>query len=202
MAEIAGNSTLASVHILLPEAIDRRFERWTEKMPGTSWPAWGGHVTLIPNFVPRVSVEEVRAAIRAVCAHEEPFMLRLAEPVAIQDMTRPDYHAVFLLVEEDGGDTQRLHQLRMALLADLAPLREDLRPELLEQRFLPHVTLALGLGEAEAAKLVKAMHADPLVAEFTVEVIWLVVQTPSEGKRVERIPIALGRVAPVELLRD
>jgi 2'-5' RNA ligase len=202
LAETVEIPTLASVHIMLPEAIDRRFERWTKKMPGTSWPAWGGHVTLIPNFALRGSVEEVRAAITAVCVHEEPFLVRLAEPVAIQDMTRPDYHAVFLLVDEDDGETERLRQLRMALLADLAPLREDLRPELLEQRFMPHVTLALGLGESEAARLVKAIRADPLIAEFMVEVVWLVVRTPNEGGRVERIPVPLGRVSPVELLRD
>ena len=194
--------TLASVHIMLPEAIDRRLERWTKKVPGASWPAWGGHITLIPNFRLRGTVEEARAAITAVCVHEEPFLLRLNGPVAIQDMTRPDYYAVFLLVEEEDGGTERLHQLRMALLADLAPLREDLRPELLEQPFMPHVTLALGLGESEAARLVRTLQADPLVAEFMVEVVWLVVRTPKEDGRVERIPVPLGRVAPVELLRD
>lgn len=207
MAERPEVPTLSSVQILLPEAVERRFERWTHKMPGASWPSWGGHVTLVPNFVPQGTVKEVRAAIASICAQEKPFMVRLATPVAVQDVTRPGYQAVFLLLEEQVLEEQdenqpRPQDLRAALLLALAPLRADVRPELLQQPFLPHVTLALGLGESEAAKMVQAMRADPLAAEFMVEVIWLLVQTPNDGGRVERHSISLGRVSSAEYLRD
>jgi hypothetical protein len=138
-----------------------------------------------------------------VCTQEEPFRVRLAAPIAIQDTTRPDYYAVFLAVEEQADDRhQRLHALRATLLATLEPMREDLRPELLEQPFLPHVTLALGLGEIEANRLVRAMRDDPLEAEFSVGVIWLVALLRGDGARYDRYPILLGRVDPLELLRD
>lgn len=183
---------LLSVHILLPEAIDRRLARWTEKMPGASWPSWGGHVTLVPNFVALDSVDVVRQRLEAVCVQESPFVMRLGAPMVVRDATRPTYAAVFLNVETTSEEQNtRLHDLRHQLLDTLAPLREHVRPELLEQPFLPHVTLALSIGESEAQKLVRAMRAEPVTAEFGVETIWLVVQ----GERFERIPIPLGRSA-------
>lgn len=221
MPENAPNPPQLSVHILLPEAINRRLERWTHKMEGASWPAWGGHVTLVPNFIERGEPGSVRAAVEAVCAHEEPFTVHFAAPSALQDSTRPDYFAVFLAVEgvtqdaEDEADTadddetegehdavQPIRHLRQKLLDTLQPLREDLYPQLVAQRFFPHVTLALGLGELEAQKLVREIRAEPLTAEFKVEVVWLVTQTFGEGGRFERQPIPLGQVAAAELMRD
>jgi 2'-5' RNA ligase len=203
MAELEKITALLSVQILLPESIERRLERRTQKMPGASWPVWGGHITLAPNFAARGTLEEVRAIVAGVCAHEEPFRLCLDTPVAVQDTTRPDYAALFLTVKGVGeGDDRRLHELRHTLLTALEPLREDLRPQLVEMPFLPHVTLALGLGETEAAQLVRAIRAEPIEAEFMVEVIWLVVQTIAETTRYDRYPISLGKVSPVELLRD
>lgn len=183
-----------SVHILLPEAVDRRLARWTEKMPGASWPSWGGHVTLVPNFAPLGSMDEVRKRLDAACLQVSPFVLRLGAPMVVQDATRPDYAAVFLNVESKGVESatgeksSRIHELRSKLLDALEPLREHLQPQLLEQPFLPHVTLALSIGETEAQKLVRAMRADPVVAEFGVQTIWLVAQ----GERFERFPIQLG----------
>jgi hypothetical protein len=97
--------------------------------------------------------------------------------------------------------TAQLHVLRSKLLSALAPLRQDVRPQLVEQPFLPHVTLALGLSESEATKLVHAMRAEPIAAEFKVEAIWLMMQRVDHGTRVERYPIPLGRLAAAELSR-
>lgn len=183
-----------SVHILLPEALDRRLARWTEKLPGASWPSWGGHVTLVPHFVSLGSVDDVRKQLEAVCLHEMPFMMRLGAPMVVKDATRPDYAAVFLGVEsadaESVGDDSgsRVHDLREKLLDALEPLREHLQPQLVEQPFLPHITLALSISELEAQKLVRAMRADPVVAEFGVQTIWLIVQ----GEDFERFAIPLG----------
>lgn len=194
MAENADIRTLFSVHIMLPEPIDRRLQRWTHKMPGASWPAWGGHVTLVPNFMTPLTVEAMRVLLQSVCAEQTPFGVRFGAPLAVQDITRPDYFAVFLTVEDDqgAGEGGPLHQLRALLLAVLEPVREDARPVLLEQSFLPHVTLALGLGEVEANRVVKSLRAEAIMAEFTVATLWLVTQSP--GARFERYPVALGRV--------
>lgn len=203
MAEDERIQLLLSVHILLPEAIDRRLERWTKNMPGTSWPAWGGHVTLVPNFTTHASMDEVRAVLQVVCNEEETFIARFGAPLAVQDMTRPDYYAVFLGIEAAESEAEsRLHALREKLLVALEPIREDVRPELLAQPFLPHVTLALGVGEVEANRIVKAMRSELPSAEFPVDVIWLVTQSVGDSARFERYPLALGRVAPAELMRD
>ncbi len=50
--------------------------------------------------------------------------------------------------------------------------------------------------------MVQAMRADPLAAEFRVEVIWLLVKTPNNGGRFERHAISLGRVSSAQTLRD
>ena len=190
-------------------------------MEGASWPAWGGHVTLLPNFIERGEPGAVRAAVEAMCVHEKPFTVNFAAPSAVQDSTRPDYFAVFLAVEgvthdvedevdatsDDEGESERdaaqpIRDLRQKLLDTLQPLREDMYPQLVAQKFMPHVTLALGLGELEAQKLVREIRAEPLTAEFKVEVIWLVTQTFGEGGRFERQPIPLGQVATAELMRD
>ena len=215
----APNPPLLSVHILLPEAVNRRLERWTHKLEGASWPAWGGHVTLVPNFVELGGAGAARAALEALCLHEEPFLLRFGAPIAVQDSTRADYSAVFLGIEgvdsdsrsgnkselhdtEEVVEDQHIFGLRQRILDVLEPLREDMYPQLVMQKFLPHVTLALGVSELEAEKLVREIRAEPLTAEFKVEVVWLVTQTFGEGGRFERQPIALGKIAPAEVMRD
>jgi 2'-5' RNA ligase len=220
MADRAEVSQFLSVHILLPEAVDRRLARWAEDVQGASWPAWGGHITLVPRFVPRGSSEEVRAIIEQICLEHEPFRVRFTEPVAAQDPTRPDYFAVLLNVEivdppasgsneamPDGesvedGQNSRLHQLRRQLLAALEPLREDMMPQLVQGPYMPHVTLALGVSESEARVVVRKMRADSINAEFQVDVIWLLTQFAGQSDKFERQAIPLGRVSPVEFRRD
>jgi 2'-5' RNA ligase len=202
---------LASVNILLPEALDRRLQRRTDKLPGASWPAWGGHITLVPLFRVRGTLDVLRTTLAAVCATEQPFEVRFGLPLAVQDSTRQGYAALFLAVEgvdnnhvlpTEQADMSPLHTLRDRLLEALAPLRDDLYPTLVEQHFHPHVTLALSLAESEASRLVREMRADPVSAQFTVEQVWLVTQMAGEGGRIEREAVPLGRKAAGDLWRD
>ncbi len=181
--------------ILLPESLDRRFARWAETMPGASWPAWGGHITLISSFEPSISVDEVLRRVTAVGRLHRPFVVRLRAPIAVQDVTRPDYHAVFLTVDDaDQANHYSIRALREDLLAALAEVRLNVRPELTFQTFLPHITLALSLAKEEAELLVRAIRADPLEAEFEVEAICVMQQTPVEGRdsKVQQHLIELG----------
>lgn len=192
-----------SLVILLPEQLDRRFARWAEKMPGASWPTWGGHITLISSFVPAIPMREVLRRVIAVGQHHQPFQVRLRAPVAIQDVTRPDYHAVFLTVDdEDAAQQHSVRVLREDLLAALADVRLHVRRELNFQTFMPHITLALSLAQAEAERLVRAIRADPLEADFEVEVFWVLEQVTGEGRETKtlRHPIGLGRALPADLL--
>lgn len=206
MAEHPANFPLCSVQILLPEAIDRRLARWAKEAPGASWPPSGGHITLIPAFIQRGGVDEVRAVAEVVCAQVEPFVVRVGEPVAVQDRTRQNYFALFLGVESGqtaeeilaDPESQPLYNLRQKLLLALESQREDLHPQLVEQAFLPHITLALGLGESEARSLAKELRAQPFVANFSVDTVWLTVQIDGDSARAERYPLRLGRKATSE----
>ena len=95
-----------------------------------------------------------------------------------------------------------LHALRNKLLATLEPVREDLTSTTNRVAILAPCDVGVGIAESEARKLVQAIRADPIVAEFKVEVIWMIAQYVGEEARFERYPIPLGRVARVELLRD
>lgn len=193
-----------SVQILLPESTDRRFERWADKVPGASWPGWGGHITLVPPFVPAVSQDEVYERLQGVCQRLSPFRVRLAEPIAVQDATRPDYQAVFLTVVQDRDlDHNRLIAAYTAVNAAVADMTLNTHSELAEQPFLPHITLALGIGETEAARMVQNMKADPIKAKFRVDELSLVLMiTEGAERRVEKRALPLGPPTPVGLLSD
>jgi len=210
MAERAPNSPLLSVQILLPEAIDRRLARWTKSAPGASWPPTGGHITLIPAFVPNQGAAEVRSVVERVGAGAKPFVLRIAEPIAVQDKTRPDYFALFLTVESsptiddkpEMHDRKPLHELQERLRLALDPQRQDLHPGIVGQPFLPHVTLALGLGESEARGLVRELRLQPLAAQFEVHTIWLVIQSNGDTLYTHRYPVALGSQTDIDPLNN
>lgn len=184
------------IQILLPESVDRRFRKRVEALPGASWPAWGGHITLVASFVPTCPPEQVFDLVAQAVAEFEAFRVRLTEAVANADVTRPQYHAVFILLDDpDSEDHQTLVHLQKAILASLTPVRGNTHPELEAMPFLPHLTLALGVGDVEARRLVKALRAEPLQAEFLVDAVWIVLMWPSEAGEpaTDRIPIRLAK---------
>ncbi len=193
-----------SLQILLPEAINRRFARRVAGLEGASWPEWGGHITLVPPFAPKIERSAVLVRVAAVCEQTDPFTLHLAEPTAHPDSTRSGYQAVFLTMPDaEADDYRRLLALRERLLAALEGVREDVRPEISAQPFLPHVTLALSLGEQEAMRLVRDLRADSIQAEFRVKELWALT-FPGEGAdaKPERTAISLGSPPPLGLLSD
>ena len=189
------NKTRYSLHILLPETLDRRFAQWTRKTSGASWPDWGGHITLLPSFTSLVPEEELGAAIRTVTARRRVIDVHLTQLFVAQDLTRDGYKAVFLTPpSETRSGLVRLTTLQAELETALRPLRVDRFPEVLRRDYLPHITLALGLSEHEAHQLVGAARSDGLVAEFDVDEIWLFCSGDSENSpaQTRRRPYALN----------
>lgn len=184
-----------SIHILLPEAVDRRFRRRAQKLPGASWPAWGGHVTLVPWFVPSCPPQQVFDLVAEAVSGFAAFCIRMSKAVVENDVTRPDYRAVFIEVEEpESGDEPVLPRLQAAIAAALEPVRQDHNPELAAIPYRPHLTLALGVGEAEAMALVNDWRADPLEAEFLADAVWLVLMWPDEREPgSDRVAIRLAK---------
>lgn len=161
-----------SLQLLLPSSLDRRLARWANNMPGASWPSWGGHITLLPTFQTEHPTE-LAERMTSVCARHQVFSLRLNQIQAVQDRTRADYWAVMLAPDGDSEGAARLTAFQADVATSTAELRTDLRPELMDMPFWPHVTLALGVDEEEADKMVRRIREDGLKADFIVEQIWL-----------------------------
>lgn len=181
-----------SLQVLLPDALNRAISNWAAKTPGASWPEAGGHVTLAPRFVASCDTAELEARLAAVCAEVAPFDLRLGSPAVVPDLTRPAYHALFLTpgADTDVGIAEILY-LRRAVDRALEPVRTWLHPELDRPPFLPHITLAMGIAESEAHKLLQSLRVEPLVAEWSVDTVWLQIYR-DDAKTPEQRPFALG----------
>jgi len=186
-----------SVLILLPDALQKQFERWTDETAGASWPAFGGHVTLLPSFRSELPAEAVEERVAAVCGAHEPFTLQLVKPLAVADRTRQDYFAVFLAAEEDADSGYaKIAALRDDLDQALAPVKHDLQPEVLSRPFLPHITLALGVSEREAGHVVRACVESGLTAEFAVEGVTLFAAAEMEDAGTpQQTVVPLGAIA-------
>ncbi len=96
---------LTSLQILLPDRIDREFRRWAKRTPGSSWPSWGGHVTLLPRVaIAHLDQATLRQRIEAVCARYEPFQIYIDEILHDADYTRPGYEGVFLRMRTSSNE--------------------------------------------------------------------------------------------------
>jgi 2'-5' RNA ligase len=194
-----------SIQILLPEAVERRFQRWATRTPGASWPQWGGHITLLPPFTATADRAAIEQRMTQICANYQPFTVNLSQLVAMQDWTRPHYQAVFLTFDSEPENGQaRLLCLQRDLDAALRPLRNDLLPEVSQKLYWPHITLALGLADTEASLLVNSMRADGLSAQFEVDGVWLVTFRQPEGaeQQVERMRVPLGAPIPAAQVHE
>jgi hypothetical protein len=141
--------------------------------PGATWPDEGGHVTVLPPVVPIRGLEAVEAAIAGVCAAWAPFGLELSRLVRAPHLARPHVHTVLLAEPAATGRPGPLRGLRRALASALRPVASDPSPAYTRSRYLPHITLTLGVAEPEAARLAGAAEAAGLQAVFVVEALWL-----------------------------
>lgn len=170
----AATTTAYSVQVMLPDALDRQLASWTDAVPGASWPAWGGHIAIVARFSVDGTRDMLEQALSAVCQTIAPFDLRLNTPLLVEDVTRPGYFAVFLTPDPEAHDgVAHLHMLYKQVRLTLDSLGTTDLFGLDGKPFLPHVTLALGLGEPDAAKILQTMRGDPVDVELLVDAIWL-----------------------------
>jgi len=167
-------SSQYSIQIMLPSLLDRRFRKWAEQTPGASWPAWGGHITLMPRFQPQIPPAALHETIAAICARYRSMDVHLTSLVAMQDWTREAYFGVFLVPPaEPGSGIRRLSALQRDFATALGDKSIDLASDVTQRDFAPHITLALGVSESEAEKMVSQVRAQNLTAEFRVRRVWL-----------------------------
>jgi 2'-5' RNA ligase len=183
--EDSGNVAYA-LEILLPEELETQFQQWALATPGATWPAWGGHVTLMNRFAPRSGIEHIRSRVATICACFAPFSLCLNRVITEGHWRRPAQHAVLLVSETRPAASEPIMRLHSALARSLARCRRDLQPEVTSRPFAPHISLTFGLPRREALQLVRVAREAKLVAEFTVQAIWLLeIKLPQSDKSKE-----------------
>lgn len=186
----AESPTEYSLEILLPDDIEERFRRWISRVPGATWPRWGGHITVLNGFIPARGLEPIVQEIQRRCAAARPIPVHLSEVVSDRHWRDPELNAV-LLVSGSPDDEELLSLIRVhdSLREGLGPLKRDAQPEISNRPYVPHLSLTRGLPEPEASRLVEMARASRLEVEFTVENIWLLefVAVSSRDERVDRV---------------
>lgn len=193
-----------SLQILLPQAVEARLRQWVDEAPGATWPAWGGHITLINRFAPLCAIKVIRREISDVVKAFSPFTLRLAKVVRSDHWQRPDLQTV-LLTSESTSDAgfRTLLRLHGALRAALDPLKTDLAPAVSQRPFAPHISLTWGISTAAAIHLAELAMQAGLVAEFRVQRLHLLefIDPPDPKSSLQvcnQTPFVLGQGAPLE----
>jgi hypothetical protein len=179
-----GANIVYCVEILLPDDLEARMSRWSQVTPGATWPAWGGHITLLSRFSLLAGIEAIRGQMRAACSEFAPFALKLDRVITEKHWRRPE-QAVLLVGDETALVTDPIMRLRSALSEALAPWKRDLRPEISQQPFAPHLSLTIGLPQPEAEQLALAAAQQHLAIEFIVDVVWLLKLDTSAGEDKE-----------------
>jgi|GEM_PF-1757662 len=196
-------NTQVSVQILLPKSLNQRLARWAKDAPGASWPAWGGHITLVPPFHPLVSFTTLTETVTAVCARHHPMQLRFSVAASVPDWTREGYRAVILKppTDDDAGVVQFM-ALQQDLRQMLGGMGLHVKPALLTRILTPHITLALSVSEMEADHMVSQIRSQNLTAEITVDRVWLLQFDGGHngGTLVQRQEVALAPLQPDDLI--
>ena len=86
-----------SLEILLPEAVEQQFRHWIRRVPGATWPRWGGHITVLNRFVPARELEPIVLEIEGTCPACRSFLIHLNEVVSNRHWRDPQFNAVLLV---------------------------------------------------------------------------------------------------------
>ncbi|MBM3189527.1 MAG: 2'-5' RNA ligase family protein [Chloroflexi bacterium] len=168
--------TRYAVIVRLPERVEALIEAAFVDAPGMTRPTMGYHITMVgPFFVALgVAVGEIEEATAAVCAAWQPFRVHIAGLGAFR---RPDNNVVYLGVPA-ADELTALHQrLTQAIEGRIVPQYQWCD----EDGFVcyqPHVTLGLGLTDAELIAALQTEAHTGLKATFTVASLQLTEQQP------------------------
>lgn len=158
----------------MPPAIDERLHNWAKRVPGATWPKWGGHVTILNRFAVDGALEPVTHEIERVSGSFDPFVIRFDRVVCDAHWLDPDLTAVFLTnASPDEKGYRTLVALHDSVSAALAPIIRHMHPEASRRAYVPHLSLTSGLPEPDCARLADAAQAFDLKLEFRVENISL-----------------------------
>lgn len=152
------------VEVLIEDA----YLRWL----GTSKPNMGYHITVVGPFLWLDELDErVMQQVAMICAAWQPFSVSIQGLDAFRD---PDRNAVYIPVHNAGG-LMALHDTLQTILAPVIVLQRELP----QGRYLPHITLGLGLTDKELVRVLEGAQELALQESFVVEELHLVEERPS-----------------------
>lgn len=171
-----GEKPRYAIIVRLPRAIEVRIEDAYLSMLGTTRPIMGYHVTLLGPFYIHENCEAITThRVQGVCQRTEPFAIRLQ---GLGTFTEQNNNVVYVRI----ADPSRLAALHNALLREtgdvIVPQNERYR-EWTAERYMPHVTVGLGMTDSELSEFLRGSFRFEIDATLEVTRLWLVEQRPS-----------------------
>jgi 2'-5' RNA ligase len=179
--------------LCLPRRVEVLIEDAFLRLAGSTRPAVGYHITLWGPFTLAEGVEgaDLVAAVAVVGARWQPLRIHLEGLGAFR---KPNDNVVYMRLR----DPEELAALHHALLDALAGTFavDERSASWTGARYSPHVTLGIGLSDAETDEFLRSATARAFAAEFEAFAIWLVRQQPSgPWENLAGLPLGAPRQA-------
>ena len=165
-----------AVIVRLPRAVEVHIEDAYLSMLGTTRPNMGYHITLLGPFY---ICDHCKAAalerVRAICQDTEPFSLRLQ---GLGTFAEQNNNVVYVRI----ADPTRLATLHNTLLNEterLVTIQNARFREWTAERYMPHVTVGLGMTDSELSEFLRGSARFEIDATLAVSRLWLVEQYPN-----------------------
>lgn len=157
-------------------------------LAGLTKPVASYHITLVGPFHFRSALsKEIEDILGTACSRWEPFDVRIRGLGAFE---KPGDHLVYLGVTNEEQVVALRGFLLKQLLPHLTPENERVAQFTLAS-YHPHVTLGLGLSDAELRAILGATIRRPVDLSFRADCVWLMSQAGSAPWRYVR-SFALG----------
>ena len=172
-----GEKPRYAVIVRLPRAIEVRIEDAYLSRLGTTRPIMGYHVTLLGPFYIHDNCEEIAVRrVQAVCRRTRPFEIRLQ---GLGTITEQDNNVVYVRIA-DPAHLAALHNTLLRETEDVVTPQNERYREWTAERYMPHVTVGLGMTDNELAEFLRGSFRFEIDATLEVTRLWLVAQRPSE----------------------
>jgi len=169
--------------IRLPREHEVKIEDAYLGLSGLTKPVISYHITLLGPFrLRRDTTKPIEGILADACQRWESFQVRVH---GVGVFETPGDHVAYLNVVTP----ERVMALRGFLLKQLLPLvlpENDRVAQFTLAHYHPHVTLGLGLSDAQRQEILVATDTHPVDLSFLVDCMWLVSQSGASPWHYER----------------
>jgi 2'-5' RNA ligase len=161
--------------VRLPRAVEVRIEDAFLGIAGSTKPVMGYHITLLgPCLLQEGAFQAFAAAVTAACRRWSPFEVRVTGLGAFR---AKDDNVAYLEIA-DPRNVVALHEDLLRATDGLVIPQDERYREWCTTAYQPHVTLGLGLSDAELEEFLRAGGQRRFDERFKVTRIWLAAQAP------------------------